>query len=525
VGFINNKGVLILRKLFCCIFLILLTAISAAAYAADSSAGVKTLRVVMKYPDGTPIPKDKILEFHCRDLDDEALYTPITREDGAAVVTMPDKPFQVSTIFKVPGFGEVAVYADNKGKGYTKPGTIDFVTDAAATRLLRVKTTLKHAEDGGVKLSKEFYRKMTEAEKAEPYKSLAITLAAGEELTLARANHRISKYDGPRKDFFFGCNSMGPDRHNEEFDKMWLNLFNFSTFNLYMGSYATGETTRDYERPDWQYNWLVQNGVKQIKPCPPIYMAKSVTPQWMLTKTWPELQKILPDLVYEVCTRYKDHADYCEIVNEAHDTSNMLRLSQSQLTETAVLSSKAARAADSKVQRLINSCHIWGEYVANLGKDGTVKRSPYKYMQDCIKAGCEFEIVGLQLYYPERDLFEIERTFDHYATLGKPIHITEIECGSAPGLSPTSARKKAPTGWHGDWSEQMQADWAEAIYTIAYSKPYMKVVAWWSLKDGGEFWPWGGLLHTDNTPKPAYNRLKALQEKWGYDPAALREKK
>jgi hypothetical protein len=62
----------------------------------------------------------------------------------------------------------------------------------------------------------------------------------------------------------------------------------------------------------------------------------------------------------------------------------------------------------------------------------------------------------------------------------------------------------------------MQADWVEAIYTILYSKPEFEVAGWWDLADmNGKFWPYGGLLHQDYTPKESFQRLMKLQEQWG----------
>lgn len=97
---------------------------------------------------------------------------------------------------------------------------------------------------------------------------------------------------------------------------------------------------------------------------------------------------------------------------------------------------------------------------------------------------------------------------------GKPIHITEMGCSSAPGLDPNAQRKRATAGWHGPWTEEMQADWVEGIYTICYSKPYIQAVEWWDLADAVSFWPYGGLLRGDLSPKPVYLRLKARIAEW-----------
>ena len=73
------------------------------------------------------------------------------------------------------------------------------------------------------------------------------------------------------------------------------------------------------------------------------------------------------------------------------------------------------------------------------------------------------------------------------------------------------------------WNETVQADWLEAIYTIAYSHPEIEVAEWWDLADvGGHFWPHGGLLNKDLTPRQSYQRLLKIQKDWGVArPAAI----
>ena len=93
--------------------------------------------------------------------------------------------------------------------------------------------------------------------------------------------------------------------------------------------------------------------------------------------------------------------------------------------------------------------------------------------------------------------------------------------GSSPGVwlfdfQHLAFRWRAAPGWHGPWSEATQADWLEAIYTIVYSKPEFEAIGWWDLTDNpGHFWPHGGLLNADLTPKLAYARLGDLQKSWG----------
>ncbi len=465
---------------------------------------------------GKAIPATAIGRFHCRDMADEPLPARTYVHDGSATVVLPGKPFQVCALVNTPGFGEVVVYADNKGQGFTKPGWVDFTSEAAATRLMRVKSALKQAEAEGVLLSQGFYQRLRAAEKESPHKSLAITLKAGEDLTVARARHRIAQMNGqPREGFIFGCNAFGYPARGPIYQERFKELFNLGITNVYLSHYAPTETTRDFTRTDNETAWLLSNDMR-MKPCPPFYMASGVTPEWLKNRPYSEVKQIAHDLVKEVAARYKDKTEFCEIMNEAHDYSNSLRLTPDEMTDLAGVTSRAAREGDPDVKRIINSCHLWGEYAAEPTKDGKYRRSPYVYLRDCINAGVDFEIVGLQFYYPEYDLFEIDRLLDKFSKLGKPIQITEMGCQSAPGIDPNAQRKKGSAGWHSDWTEAMQSDWVTSIYTICYSKPYVEGVSWWDLADAVSFWPYGGLLRGDCSPKPAYLRLKSMKKSWGF---------
>ena len=57
------------------------------------------------------------------------------------------------------------------------------------------------------------------------------------------------------------------------------------------------------------------------------------------------------------------------------------------------------------------------------------------------------------------------------------------------------------------------------MYTLCYSKPLFTGLTWWDFSDHkGRFWPFGGLLKEDQSPKQSYNRLLELQKRWGVGP-------
>ena len=347
------------------------------------------------------------------------------------------------------------------------------------------------------------------------------------------ARYRIFRLPAPRKDFNFGVAISGAGT-NAIFDQRIEQLFNFASTSWYTwkNEYSP-DAPIDYGRMDRSVDWALAHNITP-KGYGYTYMTHGATPPWLRPTeqelaaathddvlppgwTYEKLLSLYQQVNQATLSRYRDKLPYIEVINEAHDKSNLWRFNHAQILEMTRASCAAARRGSPTVKRLINNCCLWAEYAKTLNLDGSRRWSPYRYLADCVNAGVEFEVVGLQLYYPANDLFEIERMLDRFKHFGKPLHITELAAASSPGLDPQSMRPtKADSGWHGPWTETTQADWTEAIYTICYSKPEFEAVGWWDLADTpGHFWPFGGLLHADYTPKESYLRLAKLQKDWG----------
>jgi hypothetical protein len=39
--------------------------------------------------------------------------------------------------------------------------------------------------------------------------------------------------------------------------------------------------------------------------------------------------------------------------------------------------------------------------------------------------------------------------------------------------------------WHNEFTETLQADWVESVYTIAYSKPWVEAISYWDFNRKG----------------------------------------
>ena len=90
-------------------------------------------------------------------------------------------------------------------------------------------------------------------------------------------------------------------------------------------------------------------------------------------------------------------------------------------------------------------------------------------------------------------------------TLDKKIFISEISIPSEP---------IGKGYWGQAWSEELQAEYLEAIYTIFFSKPLVMGIGWWDVTDAGAFIYYGGLLDEQAQPKQAYYTLQNLINNW-----------
>lgn len=486
------------------------------------------VRVLLHEADGSPLAKERVATLVARDLANDPLPQGISTAEGRARIALAKEPLQLSVRLNIPKFGEVYCYADNAGRGFSKPVNEEFVVLAADTRLRRVREAAKVAKEAGIPRDLEFEKHLEAAEHPIPkkagaeqiaiaYEALAHGLHAGERLALNSARHRISKLAKPRNEFLFGGLASGWNRGGE-YERKFKALFNFATVSWYTWSQNAEppEQRIDYARMDQSVDWCLRNGITP-KNFGYVYMARGATPEWIRTWSYEKLVPAYKRIVSQTTQRFHGRAPVVEVINEAHDKANLFRLSHAQVLEFTREACRAAREGSATVKRLINHCCMWAEYAKRANDDGSRRLSPFRFLKDCVSAGVEFEVVGLQLYYPQHDLFEIDRMLDRFKAFNRPIHITELGCNSVDGLDTASMRpKNIVPGWHGSWTETMQADWAEAIYTLCYSKPEFEAVGWWDFADvGGHFWPFGGLLHKDLTPKESYSRLLELKEQWG----------
>jgi hypothetical protein len=151
---------------------------------------------------------------------------------------------------------------------------------------------------------------------------------------------------------------------------------------------------------------------------------------------------------------------------------------------------------------------------------------PMLYAEMVAQAGISFEAFGLELEMGVpapgmymRDLFQISSMLDRFSTLGRPVFLTMVGAPSKATPDPEDKSEghldpSAAGRWKRPWDPQLQAEWLEAVYKLAMSKPYIESIAWSNVADLSPTMPGGGLLDDLLQPKQAFGKLQEMRQQF-----------
>src|SRR5580704_7923335 len=205
-------------------------ALSARALSSALAETSEQVQCLIYDAQGEPQTPSAVERFHLCDALMRPFTVPFETDSGGIRFTPPsDKPFRIAVPLTVPGFGQVFVYADDGGQGYTarslsgaSPLVLNYVF--ARDRMATVRKVGADCKKLGVVITPETQQRidsaqasLTRAEAAgsdrtaqvrASMESLRDSLWAGEMLVIGRARNAIARRS-PRKGFLFGCNGFG----------------------------------------------------------------------------------------------------------------------------------------------------------------------------------------------------------------------------------------------------------------------------------------------------------------------------
>ena len=272
-----------------------------------------------------------------------------------------------------------------------------------------------------------------------------------------------------------------------------------------------------YSQIDLWMNWAAHCR-KPIQAGPLVAFEQAHLPEWiyLFENDYETLRDMIYEHVRRTVERYKKQVGVWNTVSAIH-AHNTFNLNFEQLMELTRMSCLLVKKLVPRSQVMIDLVMPWGEYYAR--NQRTIP--PLLYADMAVQSGVKFDAFGvkLQMGVPQdglyvRDLMQISSLLDEFVSFGKPLHITACQVPSdvtADAWDAWGGKASVPKAglWHAHWSQRLQAEWLQAFYRVAISKPFVESICWRDLADyEGHYIPHGGLCRNDMDPKAAYKELR-----------------
>ena len=482
------------------------------------------------YSNGKPAGKVNLAGAYVLGTDDVPLRAEISFKDGVITCTKRAAgPAGLALLWKVAGAGTVlleTVRVMERDRPYI------LSVELARGRLMRINHKLEdwglldyaEMEDTAARIEKaretliQALQADTDARAASlGDEALALAVTASEELTRCHAElflARRKQTDGFGRRVF-GC-AVPLDKPAEAFRKRLKPAFDFVTVPFIWRDIEPGEQTFNWKPLDACVEALAQQHIS-LKGSALLSFSERHVPDWLYI--WEHDFDTIRDLAFEhvrrVINRYGQYIQTWDVISGIH-ANNCFTFNFEQLMELTRMTAALTKQVCPRGVAIVNLIAPWGEYYAR--NQRTIP--PLLYADMAVQSGVNFDAFGLQFQFGPgidglfvRDMFQISSLLDHFAKVGKPLHITAVQ---VPSSTAPAARGEGTEGvqvaeggiWHEEWSESVQAEWLHQFIVIALSKPFVESVSWHCLTDDARHVVAnGGLLRSDLAPKAAYKRL------------------
>jgi hypothetical protein len=266
--------------------------------------------------------------------------------------------------------------------------------------------------------------------------------------------------------------------------------------------------------------WLFFHGWGNIPP-------EINVPEYLKNLTFEELKNSVSQHMYALSDRYKDVINIWEVLYEVCTPwSNELQWTWEQRLDVFKAASNAIKSAnpDARIRlkdQAVPYHHFMGQAVCEpMDLNATAGWiPPGEFIATADSIGIPIDILGLQIetgavefyqdgtpnIHPVLDIVAISDLLDYYAEFDKQLM---LESFNAP-----STQIENGCWWHHPWNEQIQAEYATQVFTLAFSKPLSIGIDWEPTEDSGNN-DFGGFINAEHSPKSAYFALKDLIASW-----------
>ncbi len=353
--------------------------------------------------------------------------------------------------------------------------------------------------------------------------ALVAGLTLGEQIALYHAEifvNRRRAAGGAALRTTFGCTAALNGGQDATFQQRLGETFDFIAVPTPWKHIEPKEQLFEHGPIDAWVTWASKNH-KFVHAGPLLSFEPSQLPDWLYL--WENDYETLRSMVYEhvqrTVKRYERGVQYWKVVSGLHAFNNF-NLTFEQIMELTRMTCQVVKKTAPRSQTVIELVMPWSEYYARNAK--TVP--PLLYADMAVQSGIKFDGFGVQVClgapvdgHYVRDLMQISSMLDEFVGFAKPLHITACQVPSeiaADTGDAWSGEIEAYRGgkWHVPWSQRLQAEWLQAFYRVAVSKPFVESVCWRDLSDApGHYLPHGGLCTASLEPKLAYKELRSFK--------------
>lgn len=317
--------------------------------------------------------------------------------------------------------------------------------------------------------------------------------------------------------FYFGAgferSFLRPDpdevelKHREAF----LRLFNYATVHLYWGWYEPRQGQYGHEIALSSIRWLKEHGLTP-RGHPIHWNHRASIPRWVVDMN-PSTDKFRELL----SLRTKQLSE--TVIPQLHDVDIFNELVGWNRWDNPFTRLARERGLINMVSDCIKEFKSLNPNTLIAINDYETSPAYYKLLRDLIKAGVNFDYIGMQSHMHSRNWsFEQQWTIlERLSRLNKPVLFTELSVLSGPRREIDWSTERPIMDWNSDpENEKIQADYLEKFYSIAYSHPNCIGIVMWNFTDR-RAWLGApvGVLRRDGSRKPSFDALdKLINEKW-----------
>lgn len=351
--------------------------------------------------------------------------------------------------------------------------------------------------------------------------ALAKAIELSEQLAIFHADLLINRRRtaGQFVRHIFGCR-IDPNVQNERYRELLAANFDYALIPTPWRAVQPAEGRYDTLAIDSWMESLSRRRMPVIAG-PLIRLDEQAVPDWMVLyeEDYETVRELAYTYVQKMVQRYKRTVAIWNVA-AGLAANNVFHLSFEQIIELTRMLVTQVKNVLPNAKTLVTISHPFGEYHAT--RPYTVP--PMLYAEMIAQAGIGFDAFGLEIEMgvPQpgkltRDLFQLSCLLDKFSTLGRPVFLTAVCVPSRnttdPGdISGGELDPEAGGRWHRPWDPELQAEWMEAVYRLALSKPYVESVAWSNLADVKQTMPGGGLLDDILQPKAAFTKLQEMRK-------------